>query len=181
MLKYYKLPSIKGEGWAHISINANTGFFATVSDWGNYAFLWTAPGLEFREFLMQLQPDYLYGKLMMGRPDHKVFDGAKTKANIIEAIEEHNKETEGGWPYYEEELAVVQAHSFDDEGDFEAWQSETKLADSWEYGERCPAPDCMGFCTKIWPRFVVLLKEELAQEKTENKPSPRHPAPDPHG
>lgn len=72
MLKYYKLPSIKGEGWAHISLNTETGFFATVSDWGNYAYIWTAPGGEFRAFLMGLQPDYLYGKLMMGRPKDDV-------------------------------------------------------------------------------------------------------------
>lgn len=179
MLKYYKLPSIKGEGWAHISINTETGFFATVSDWGNYSFLWTAPGGEFRAFLMKLQPDYLYGKLMMGRPDMRVFDGHKTKENIIQAIEDKNKEADdvhAGWEHYEEELALIRNRSFDaaDVGDFEAWESETRLSDVWELAVYSQEPQCTGFCEKVWPRFVELLKKELAEEAAENKPSERH-------
>jgi hypothetical protein len=168
MLKYYTLPSIKGEGWAHLVINTETGFFATASDWGNYVFIWTHPGKEFRAFLIELQPDYLYGKLMMGRPDHKVFDGKKTKADIIQAIEDYNNEQPGpageGWAYYEEELHLANAHSFEDEGDFEAWESETRLTDVWEYACYCQAPECTSFCERVWPRFVALLRAELEQE-----------------
>jgi hypothetical protein len=166
MLKYYKLPSIKGEGWAHISLNTDTGFFATVSDWGNYSYIWDAPGGEFRHFLLDLRPDYLYGKLMMGRPDSKVFDGAKTVENVRLAIEEKNAEEEGHWPHYREELEALSAIGRDPEkSEFEGWESETRLTDVWEYAVYVPAPDCMGFCTKVWPRFVELLKKELYDEK----------------
>jgi hypothetical protein len=40
MIRRYDLLSIKGEGWAHIVIDTEIGFFAAVSDFGNYAFAW---------------------------------------------------------------------------------------------------------------------------------------------
>jgi hypothetical protein len=164
VLKYYKLPSIKGEGWAHITINTETGFFATVSDWGNYSFIWTSPGGEFRAFLTQLQPDYLYGKLMMGRPDNKVFDGKKTVANIRQELEDLNKE-DGGWEHYAAEMAALKEIGPDPEkSEFEGWEGETRLTDVWEHVVYVPAPDCMGFCERVFPRFVALLKAELEQE-----------------
>jgi hypothetical protein len=164
MLKYYALPLITGEGWAHIALNTETSFFAAVSCWGNYAFIRDVVGTEFRQHLIQLQPAYLYGKLMMDRTDREVLDGTKTKAGIIKAIEELNKERRG-WRLYKEELALVAAHSFADESDFEAWQSETRISEPWEYVERGPSPVCMDFCTKLWPRFVKLLRKELEEER----------------
>jgi hypothetical protein len=160
MLRYYTLPSINGECWAHISINTDTGFFATVSDWGNYSFLWTTPGMEFRKFLMGLQPDYLYGKLMMGRPDIKVFDGRKTVANLREAIEQKSK-----WMFYREEIARLNELGVDPTlNEVERWESETRLDSVWEHIVYAHEPQCTGFCEKVWPRFVELLKAELEKE-----------------
>lgn len=177
MLKRYSLPSIKGEGWAQIVIDTEWGFFATVSDWGSYSFMWTAPGCEFRKFLTELQPDYLYGKLMMGRPKNKEFDEKKTEENIRQAIEDKNKEADdvhAGWEYYEEELEILSNRLPMDEANFESWESETRLTDVWELAVYSPCHDCMGFCTKIWPRFVELLKKELEEELAQNKSSSRY-------
>jgi hypothetical protein len=70
MLKSYKLPSAGcGEGWAIIVIDTDSGFFATVSAFGNYAYLWTSTGCEFRKFLIGLYADYLCKKLLHGRSD----------------------------------------------------------------------------------------------------------------
>lgn len=60
-LRRYALPSVKGEGWAIIVIGSD-GYFSTVSDWGNYAYLWTHPGCEFRHFLAGLDADYFWGR-----------------------------------------------------------------------------------------------------------------------
>lgn len=59
----YDFPSIKGEGWAKIVLRED-GFFAAVSDYGNYAFLWTHHGCDdFRKFFLRVNWDYLCGKL----------------------------------------------------------------------------------------------------------------------
>ena len=63
-LYQYNLPSIDGlEGWANIIIGEN-GFFAAVSDYGNYAYRWTHFGTgDFRVWLLDIEPDYLAGKI----------------------------------------------------------------------------------------------------------------------
>jgi hypothetical protein len=172
MLKYYTLPSIKGEGWAHIMLNTETGFFATVSDWGSYSYIWTAPGGEFRAFLMKLQPDYLYGKLMMERSDRKVFDGKKTYDAVADAIEQQQEEAHElagtDWAYYDDEKEHLESYAtngeFDSEGDFTSWSDGTELRGVIELARWCEAPDCTGFCNRIWPRFVQLLKDELVKK-----------------
>lgn len=169
MLKRYNLPSIKIEGWAVIVIDTTDGFFATDSDFGNYVYRWTSPGMEFRQFLTQLQPDYLYGKLMMGRPDTRVWDEEKTEANVRLHLEEKNKEsiemTGKGWARFEEELEILRERTPMDKDGFEAWESETQLTDVWEFVVYSQEPQCTIFCERIWPRFVTLLKEELEAEK----------------
>ena len=172
MLKKYYIPSDRKshEGYAYIVIDTDTGFFATVSDYGNYAYLWTHPGCEFRKFLIGLEPDYLHGKLMHGRPDHQVFNGEATKAAIIEGIEQWNnssKEDNDGTdqPDYKDELALIKDADFDSIRGFDDWCNLTTLDDTWEYQKMTPEPQCRAFCEKVMPRFKKLLEEELAQEE----------------
>lgn len=169
MLKRYELRSNREthEGWAIIVIDTDIGFFATVSDYGNYAYVWRAPGCEFRKFLIGVEPDYLLGKLLHGRMDRlRVFDGDGTKKEILKYIEENKVEEcrSQNLEKYENEKAVLENRSFDCQQDFEAWQSETLLDEPWHFGCWVPDPQCMGFCTKIMPRFKKLLEEELKAE-----------------
>src|ERR1700729_2369572 len=109
MLRKYTLHSVDNEGWAVVVIDTKDGYFSTVSDYGNYSFQWNAigEGNEFRKFLIGLQPDYLHGKLMQGRPDAKIWDEDGTEANIRDGIETRNKEelenTGKKWKHYEKE------------------------------------------------------------------------------
>jgi hypothetical protein len=164
--RYYKLPSVNGEGWAHIAINTETGFFATVSDWGNFSYIWTAPRCEFRKFLTEIRADYLYGKLMMGRPYSRVFDGRKTVENIRERLlRKNNKETPPGWAFYEEELELLLALGEDPgKSELEVWESQTRLLDVWEHAVYSTEPQCTSFCEKVWPRFCEVLRAELHEE-----------------
>lgn len=52
-------------GWAVITVNERIGMLQVSSDWGNWNFRWSAPGMPFKEFLIQMavDPDYLIGKL----------------------------------------------------------------------------------------------------------------------
>ena len=36
----YNIPSINGEGWAVVVLDLKDGYFSTVSDWGNYSYMW---------------------------------------------------------------------------------------------------------------------------------------------
>jgi hypothetical protein len=170
MLKKYSIPSERGEGWAVIVIDTETGFFATVSDWGNYAYQWTHPGREFREFLIGLTPDYLHKKLLHGRGKNsiEVFDGERTLATIKEALDNkdraHLKEKNRSWKRYNPEVRTLEKFTPMEQEDFDAWCSDTTLDEPWQYRCTQPEPQAMSFCTKVWPRFKLLLEGELLKE-----------------
>ena len=79
-LHRYALPSVKGEGWAIVVLGSD-GYFSAVSDWGNYAYIWTHPGCEFRRFLVGCDAHYFWTKIMHGRKA-RVFDEERTRFNI---------------------------------------------------------------------------------------------------
>ena len=180
MLKKYYIPRDRKsyEGYAYIVIDTDTGFFATVSDYGNYAYRWTHTGVEFRKFLIGLEPDYLHGKLMHGRPNHEVFDGDKTYAAVKDAIEQLKSEEgvheairdervrgEVKGLYEAEKELLEEWKTFNDRDDFEQWADRSDLGDVWEYAKTVPEPQCRAFCEKVMPRLKKLLEEELAQEE----------------
>jgi len=169
MIRRYSLKNEGHSGWAIILIDTDIGFFSTVSDYGNYAYLWSAPGTEFRRFLLEVEPDYLLSKLLHGRADRlKIFDGDATKKEILKYIEENEQlgAREKNRQKYEREKELLEERSFDHQSDFEAWQSETLLDEPWEFGCWVPDPQCTAFCEKVMPRFQKLLQEELEKEKT---------------
>jgi hypothetical protein len=160
MLKRYDLKNDKpGEGWAIIVIDTERGFFAAVSDWGNYAYLWSSPGCEFRKFLIGLDAHYLHGKLMHGRPNHHVFDRDATRDAILERIAE--LETETRQRQHAERSLLT---GYQDEDGFQLWCALTGLEEPWGLRVTRPEPQCMSFCTRVFPRLVERLKAELASE-----------------
>jgi hypothetical protein len=159
---------VKHEGWAIIIIDTDIGFFSVVSDWGNYAYLWSSPGCEFRKFLIGLEVDYLHGKLMQGRPDKEVFDGCSTRASVRGYLIEHNQEVidETGVPWvdFEDEMGRLEESDFDDRSGFDIWLGVTEIPDAWEFAVTMPEPQCQSFCEQVMPRFKKLLEEELERE-----------------
>lgn len=179
ILRRYDVPSTGvGEGWAIIYIDVESLFFATVSDFGNYAFKWRDIGEnnEFRKFLIGLEPDYLHGKLMHGRGDAKVFDGEATYAAVKKHLMEETKKHDHTL-YKREKSRLQEVDSFDHQSDFDHWMGETDLDVPWEFIVRVPEPQCMMFCTKTFPRFKEMLLDELHVEsgytmKHQKKPEP---------
>jgi len=159
-LKRYVIPPEKHEGWAIIHIDAN-GFFATVSDYGNYAYLWTSFGPnDFRKFLAQLDQGYVVGKLTGGKT---IYDGEAT----LKAIKEHiiGARKEGtysrGEARHEWGKMVYNREMLSDVREFEEWCDETKIEEPWEFHCSEPEPQAVAFYQKVWPRFVELIKAEL--------------------
>ena len=162
MLKRYDIKNDRdGEGWGIIVIDTSIGFFATVSDWGNYSFLWTHPGCEFRKFLCDLEVDYLRSKLLHGREKDQVFLGDATVAAIRLRLEEI-KELDP--LLYGSELEALDDRLPMERGEFEAWQSETVLPDPWSFGVWGHDAQCTAFCERVMPRFKRMLEDELKAE-----------------
>ncbi len=163
-IKRYDIPPLKLGEWANIIVDTDAGMLAIVSDRGNYAYRWTDPGCEFRQFLIGLEPDYLQKKLMI---DHKsqVYDDEETRKAVMEVIEEAEKE--GGTSFRPAHERAIIEDDFDYLNEYEnfvAWCNETEIPDCFQLQRSKPEPQSWAFCTIIWPRFVEELKKELAAE-----------------
>jgi hypothetical protein len=147
MIRRYDLPSTGvGEGWAYIVLDTDIGFFAAVSDFGNYAYAWSQPGCEFRKFLIGCDTSYLSGKLLHGRGDRQVYDQEGT----LKAIEEVGLTTHG--------------RSLDTEHEFYDWARESKDDGAFRLYVTKTNPECIAFCERVMPRFKELIRAELAAE-----------------
>lgn len=171
----YRLTTAKGRWIADVILRSD-GFFATVSDWGNYAFRWTHPGEEFRSFVAQLegQHDYVCSKL--ARRDW--YDGEQTLKNIKERITSGRRD---GWLTKEraakewENLTDACATFFTDgmsgvrEIDlvqFHRFYENTSLNDAGELASYDYPHDMRGFCREVMPVLAKAIREELATEPT---------------
>jgi hypothetical protein len=162
LTRFYQLPNQKGEGWARIWIT-DDGCFTCLSDYGDYGYWWSSPGCEFREFLCRIDDSYLMGKL--GRDDQ--YDGEATwdaiKSEIITLRRDGSLSPEEA---REEWDLLVEHHSDlrDFTEDFARWHDKTSLNDAYELRRTCFPGQLRGFVEHVWPRFVALLRAELANE-----------------
>lgn len=162
-LKRYELKPEKQLGeWAIIVIDTARGFFSAVSDHGNYSYLWTHPGMEFRKFLVQCDLDYVYGKLTHAQ---RVFDPDASVEAAREALKEirEAQTREPDWIEREDE----DLGSVSSESDFMLWQSNTEMEDPHEFYRTRKESECWGFCQKLFTRFKTMLREELEKEETD--------------
>lgn len=157
-LRRYVIPSQKGEGWAIIVIGSD-GYFSTVSDYGNYAYRWTNPGCEFRKFLVGVNAGYLIGKLH-GRPDE--YDGDETTKAIREEIVRRRRD--GTWTREEAREEWNLTSGLDSIVDFAFWWQKTRIEDAHEFQRNSVPSEVVAFANRAWPRFVEMLKAELAAE-----------------
>lgn len=166
----YSLPSIDGlEGWAIIHMDSR-GFFATCSDYGNYAFHWRnwGDGRDFREFVIGLARDPYYIANKLDHDKWNLFDKDKTVERIRREIETAAQDgglsAEDAQDEYER-LELLES----DEWEFSQWVQEQKMFDSCcdasDLAVTSPSADLYAFCTKTMPRLAVLLRQELDAEK----------------
>lgn len=167
----YALPNEKGEGWAVVHLDSS-GFFATCSDYGNYAFHWRnwGEGRDFREFVIELarDPHYLGNKL-----DHDKwheFDKEKTVARIREEIEEALNE---GILKADDIREEQDRLTFLDSGSlsFDDWVREQGIFEDYcaaaDLAATSPNASLHAFCTKTMPRLAGILLQELATERAQ--------------
>lgn len=161
----YSLPSIAHEGWAIIVIGSD-GFFAAVSDYGNYAYLWTHPGLQsgqdMRSFFLKLNWQYFMTKLY-GSPDK--YNPTATLKEVKLAIIEGRRHS--GWSPHKarREWDALESNSYlESEYDFESWVGHASMDEAYEFRVNGWPADAQAFGEKILPRLQQAIREELAQE-----------------
>lgn len=163
----YILPSIRGEGWADI-VCTRDGFFACVSDYGNYVHAWRNFGdQDFRLFLVDLadSPEYVASKLW----PKKVYDGQATLKAIYTSVLGSRRrglltkiEADAEWTLANRFAVDIQCGT---DGVAE-WAGKSLLGmnfvqDGLSY---MYSPQVMSLCTKTWPRLVELIVHELQTE-----------------
>jgi hypothetical protein len=157
----YDLTSINGEGWATVLLTSD-GFFAAVTDYGNYAHMWPAHALTigFREFICKVEAGYLLTKIA-----YKEYDGEATAAAIRKVIRESRKLGGLTKEQAREERILLEEH---DEvsclAAYATWFNETKLEPGFDFTcDRWPA-QAASFAEKTLPRLKAAIQAELEQE-----------------
>ncbi len=159
---HYVLPSIKGEGWAEVFITSR-GVFSTVSDWGNYGYVWTHTGHDdVRKFFLNPKgrEDYFIGKLGMGVDD--VFDADLTRRGLLEMVKTIEE------PEVRKELraAVRTAYLSTQESFYEIvgeWANHYDVPVEAFYASIALVPDrqVTAFVKKVMPRLAKMIEKDL--------------------
>lgn len=166
VLRRYRLPSTKsGEGWAIIVLGSD-GFFSAVSDFDNYAFLWSAHGQpDFRLFLLEAETDddYFIRKLSPG----KVYDGDESEKNIRRAIVGARRDGLIRKEAARRTWRELSDYNFHFEAEFYRWYYDDMVVTALEpeslMATRQPHM-VTRFVRETMPRLCVLLRAELEAE-----------------
>lgn len=161
-LRRYQIPAGEFDCGGVIVIGSD-GYFSAVTDFGNYARAWPSygpKGIDFREALCRFNIDYLCRKL-----GAEEYDGKKTESSIMEYLNNRLKdEFENDRAFIETEVHLLDECAMEHELDFHRWCGQTMLADPAEYWCGSFPSDLQNFATQTWPRFVTMLRAEMAAE-----------------
>lgn len=164
--RYYLPNSDPLEGWAIIVLGSD-GFFSAVSDYGNYAFLWTHHGCDdFREFLLRAERDWDY--FLRKLSPEQTYDGEKTVRAIRREILEarRNGRISKRMARLEWDLLEECEAGLEYETGFAHWYGQTDLDDE-AFGLRRVSHDsnAIAFVRKTMPRLAEVLRAELEAER----------------
>jgi hypothetical protein len=160
----YKGEGSWGCGWA-IFVLGSDGFFAAVSDYGNYAFKWSAMGCEWRQFFSRCDrsPDYYMSKLGQGANE---YDGDRTLASVKRRILRDRRGGSIDADRAREEWDLLDRHSglFSRE-DYALWYQETRIDTAYELAVYDYPPMLRAFCEKALPKLAAMLRAEDARSR----------------
>lgn len=169
-LRRYVLKSSKESGWAILVIGSD-GYFSAVSDHGNFSYIWSAPGMEFRRFLTRCDPCYFRSKITHCR-ESEVWDQDQVEKNI--RLRLAKMVADGHMSQRAADMAFDEAEGNMGSGDaLWSWAGEMSLPDEFCVYEGIAAtrPETwsLQFSTRVLPRFQALLREELAAESAQSE------------
>ena len=162
----YRIPAEPGNDSGGVVILDSTGYFSAVTDYGNYAFYWSAHGMaDFRQFVVGLEDswDYVAGKLG-GLALTRIFDAEATALALKKELLELRRARYLGKEATQEEWLLLNDLS-DGCVSAEDWHRSTKV---FHQDTECVRyrvdRDLEAFCKKLMPRLANLLRAELTAE-----------------
>ena len=155
----YSIPSQDMEGWATVVLGSD-GFFAATTEYGDYAHQWPAPAMGMREFVAQVHPEYLLGKIAHHLME---FDAKATEKRIREHVTKLKGKERA------KELELLDECDISEQGKygFTTWCMGTNTCDPCEDEVMVYPADARAFATKTMPRLAAMIRAELEAEKTE--------------
>ena len=161
----YKIRGTKSGVWADITIDANekAGRLQIASDYGSWQYYWGSCGLNFKDFLISLNIDYVANKFGEGN----WFDLDKTISNLESNIKEFTQYDTIQDLKNEllEELKNLEESSGKDEFVHKMWNSPKimDMADGTPNLETSISPQFQNFWKILWQVFKEELKAESLQ------------------
>jgi hypothetical protein len=163
LYRYY-LPNENGEGWAEIVIGSN-GFFAAVSDYGNYAFAWRHHGYDdVRKFFLRAPRDWNYFAGKLGDGDGYVYDGEATARMIRKTILEMRRSGDMSREDARKEWELADCEIEESREGFIRWSERTELCDWWEFECQRFNAQLEAFCKRTLTRLAAAIRAELDKE-----------------
>ncbi len=157
----YTLPPLRGEGWAIIILRED-GYFSTVSDFGNYAYLWTSTGCkDFREFLLTADRDWHYFAKKLNPKTH--VDNRESIKNLLEELFRRRRQRKISKEDARNIFEIIGTYDEDWEGLLRDQDTDLtrEFPETWNYTITSLDSDVIGFCQKILPRLNVILRKQL--------------------
>ena len=172
----YELRNIpEGLSWADFTIDCETGSLDIQSDWGEYSYMWSSPGGEFKHFLRKLNSSYLLDKMAT----RDWYDGYQYQKECIISAKQMYVDHEITKDQYSELLTI-----FNDCIDFsyskdtaQTQINEQKLIDEITQGEWWYSfgydseykPNAKTMFTKVFMIFQAVLDAEIEGIKLEDQ------------
>lgn len=164
----YNLPSTEArEGWAYIVIRED-GFFATVSDFGDYAYLWSHHGCDdARKFFIRDNWEYIARKL---KPEEHIH-AEKSFNAVFRDIIEDRRDGRLSKEAARERWEHVKYYTGDDdwEGFIRDDATHGYFDEPWCFAVAELDPMVVRFAKETMPRLAELIRAELKREAREKQ------------
>lgn len=146
------------------------------STFGAWAYVWTACGEPFKQFLMHAEFDYVFTKFMGSRLE--VWDGEGSTKSLRRLLLEYRRigdldkdEARELWDAINANESELECSSSDFVNCAERMADEIDcrgvyrlLSEPWEITTTKDDPQAVGFWRELWPEFTAALNAELEEQ-----------------
>jgi len=172
----YTIRDERGQWQAHIMVDDQSGDISIQSDYGNYAYWWTARGIgvTLKQFLLSTNDSYVMQKFGYGGKNEHFFDD-KTIDNIRAEIAEKYKQ--GSIDKVEALTCTLELDDIEGNDHKTSTELYSTLVDQaptlmekiydnnpydipWVSGTH---PSLVAFMERVWPVFIAELKKEALE------------------
>jgi hypothetical protein len=166
--RVYRLATEEGPGWANITIREwpRGGSIDVQSDYGNYAYSWTAigPG-TLRAFLLSLDFGYFMGKAHAG---YMEYDGDASRRALVDEVIAARKQGDLSRADARHAYDAISLADFGSEESF--WHHvQTSLYTLYNWAgdapiRHSPSAQSLAFWELVWPVVCAFWRDELKAE-----------------